>query len=41
MQVSLAQLCIAENETKKLFADVASTLPQIEDMEKSVEDEGI
>lgn len=32
-------LGIAEYETQKLFAEVASSLPQIEDIEQSVEDE--
>ena len=30
---------IAQYETEKLFADVASSLPQIEDMEKDMDDE--
>ena len=29
---------IAQYETEKLFADVASVLPQIEEIEKSLED---
>ena len=32
-------LGIAEYETQKLFAEVASSLPQIEDIEQAVEDE--
>jgi len=31
-------LGIAEYETQKLFADVASSLPQIEDLENDIEE---